>query len=81
MQLVIEDESLAAARMSAEELKLELAISLYGRERLTLGQAARVAGISQWQFQQTLAARHITTHYDRSELDTDLAQIDRFGRS
>jgi predicted HTH domain antitoxin len=80
MQLVIEDESLGAARMSAEELKLELAISLYARERLTLGQAARVAGISQWQFQQTLAARRITMHYDRNELDTDLAELDRIGQ-
>ena len=80
MQLVLEDEILAAARMSAEELKLELALSLYARERLTLGQAARVAGISQWQFQQTLAARKIAIHYDESELEADRKQLERLGR-
>jgi predicted HTH domain antitoxin len=80
MHLVIEDETLAAARMSAEKLKLELAILLYGRERLTLGQAARVAGVGQWQFQQTLAARCIETHYDQGELNTDLMVLDRLGR-
>ena len=80
MQLVLEDETLVAARMSAEEIKLELALSLYARERLTLGQAARLAGISQWQFQQTLGARKIPLHYGESELEEDVKQLERLDR-
>lgn len=79
MHLVIEDETLAAARMSPEELKLELAISLYARERLTLGQAARLSGISQWQLQQALVARGVAVHYDEVELKTDQERIERHG--
>lgn len=79
MQLILEDETLAAARMSPEELKLELALSLYARERLTLGQAARVAGVSQWRFQQVLAGRGMAVHYDEAELKADRAQLERRG--
>lgn len=79
MQLVIEDETLVAARMSPEELKLELAITLYARERLTLGQAAHLAGIGQWQFQQALAGRGVAVHYDEAELKADQAQLKRHG--
>lgn len=79
MHLVIEDETLAAARMSPEELKLELALSLYARERLTLGQAARLAGISQWRFQQALVAREMAVPYDETELKADQEQLERHG--
>ena len=79
MQLVLEDETLAAACMTADEIKLELALSLYARERLTLGQAARVAGISAWQFQQALAARRIAAHYDVTDLEADRKQLERLG--
>ncbi|MFN0314973.1 MAG: UPF0175 family protein [Burkholderiales bacterium] len=79
MHIVLEDEALAGARMSEEEIKLELALSLYNLGRLTLGQAARVAGTGQWKFQQTLAARGIPVHYDEDELEADRGQLERLG--
>jgi predicted HTH domain antitoxin len=39
MSVVISDDVLAAARMSEDELKLELAVLLFEKEKLTLGQA------------------------------------------
>ncbi|MCS6831883.1 MAG: UPF0175 family protein, partial [bacterium] len=46
MSLVIPDEVLQAARMTEEEMKLELAVLLFQKEKLTLGQAAELAGMS-----------------------------------
>ena len=40
MSVVISDETLQSARMSASELKQDLAVMLYARHKLTLGQAS-----------------------------------------
>lgn len=56
MGILIDDDLLHAARMSEPELKLEIAALLYRRERLTLGQPARLAGISQVKMRLTLGA-------------------------
>jgi predicted HTH domain antitoxin len=45
--------------MSAGELKQELAVLLFQREKLTLGQASRLAEMTPVQFQHLLASRHI----------------------
>src|SRR4029450_6324056 len=57
MSLVITDEILQSARMSATELSQEIAVLLFQREKLTLGQASRLASMSQLQFQHLLASR------------------------
>ena len=50
MAVVIPDEILYTTHMTAAELKREVAVLLYQQERLTLGQASRLAGIGQLQF-------------------------------
>ena len=50
MSIVIPDEILQSTRLTAAEIIQELAIALFQREKLTLGQASRLASMSQWQF-------------------------------
>ncbi|MCI0623157.1 MAG: UPF0175 family protein [Acidobacteria bacterium] len=80
MSLVIPDDILQATRMSAAELKQELAVLLFQREKLTLGQASRLAEMSQVQFQHLLASRHIPLHYDVAEFEEDLRTLRELGR-
>ena len=75
MGIVIDDELLHAARMSEREIKLELAILLYQRERLTLGQAARLAGLAQARLRLLLGAREIAPHYGATEFAEDLKVV------
>jgi predicted HTH domain antitoxin len=75
MSLIIPDDILQATRMSAAEMKQELAVLLFEREKLTLGQASRLAGMSQWRFQQLLASRQIPIHYDVAEFEADLKTL------
>ncbi|MCS7066812.1 MAG: UPF0175 family protein [Fimbriimonadales bacterium] len=75
MGLTISDAMLRAARMSAEEFRLESAIWLYQQERLTLAQAARWAGLTRLQFQRELAKRGIPLHYDQAELQRDVETV------
>jgi predicted HTH domain antitoxin len=63
MPVTIPDEVLKAAHISEHELKRELALALFRQERLTLGQASRLAEMTQLAFQALLADRQIPIHY------------------
>jgi predicted HTH domain antitoxin len=80
MSVVIPDETLHAARMSASELKQEIAILLFQKNKLTLGQASRLVEMSQLRFQHLLASRNIPVHYDMDEFEADLATLRDLGR-
>ncbi len=80
MALVIPDETLRAADLTAEELRRELAVLLFSHERLTMGQASDLAGLDRLSFQELLSARDIPIHYDVEELDEDIATLRRLGR-
>jgi predicted HTH domain antitoxin len=75
MAITIGDEVLAAAHMSEQELKRELAVALFQQERLTLGQASRLGEMSQLEFQALLAERRIPVHYGLQEFREDLQAL------
>jgi predicted HTH domain antitoxin len=66
--------------MTAIELAQEIAILLYQRDKLTLGQASQLARMSQLQFQHLLAGRCIPVHYDVAEFEADLQTLREMGR-
>lgn len=80
MSLVIPDDLLHAANISAAELKREIAVLLFQQERLTLGQASTFADLSQSEFQRLLATRHIPIHYGEQEFADDLDTLRRLGQ-
>lgn len=80
MSLTVTDELLLAARISEEELRQEIAVMLFARERVTLAQAARFAGQDLGRFQHLLASRGIAIHYDVPEFEADLQTLRELGR-
>lgn len=68
MGVIIADEILQATRMTPEELRHEIAVLLFQKDKLTLGQASRLAGMSRLQFQRLLASRQIPVHYESQSL-------------
>ena len=81
MSVVIPDEILHTARMTEAELKQEIAVMLFEKEKLTLGQASHLAGINQLQFQHLLASRQIPVHYDVEDLEADIKTLRKLGRN
>ena len=75
--MVIEHELLEATRMSESEIRLELAIVLYQLEKFTLGQAARLAVLSQSRMRHALPARGIGPHYGADDFERDLDMLQR----
>ena len=80
MSIIISDEILHATRMSENELLQEIAILLFQKEKLTLGQASQMAAVSQLQFQHLLASRQIPIHYGVDDFDADLKTLREMGR-
>ncbi len=67
-------ETIKLPKKNAEkELKKELAFSLYERELVSLGVARRLSGLSKWEFVDGLVERGILRHYDKKELEEDIA--------
>ncbi len=81
MSIVIPDEIVQSTRLTAAELMQELALALFQREKLTLGQASRLAGMSQWQFQQLLGSRGIPIHYEVEDFEADLRTLEEMRQS
>ena len=80
MSLVISDTVLHTAGMTAAELAQEVAVLLYQKGKLTLGQASQLAEMSQLQFQHLLASRRIPVHYDVADFEADLKTLREMGR-
>jgi predicted HTH domain antitoxin len=52
-----------------------LAIGLFADDKVTLGQAAAIADISQPEFLKELGKRSIPIHYGLDELEQDIATV------
>lgn len=55
-----------------EELRRELAVTLYREEMLSFGKARELAGLSKYDFGQLLGERSVERHYGPEELAEDL---------
>jgi predicted HTH domain antitoxin len=73
MPVTFPDDLLESAHLTEQELRVELAVTLFQQDRLTLGQCARYSDISQVEMQRVLAGRRIPLHYGFEELEADLA--------
>ena len=68
------------ARLSPGELKQEIAVLLFQKDRLTLGQASELADMSVADFQHLLASRGISPHYNVEDLEDDVETLRKLGR-
>jgi predicted HTH domain antitoxin len=75
MTIDIPKEIFESSRMTADELKVELAVTLYSAKRLSIGKSRELAGMSLWQFRQLLASRGIAAHLDEEDLNDDVASL------
>lgn len=80
MSVIIPDDILEATHMTEDELKQEIAILLYQKEKLTLAQASHFAGLDRLEFQHLLASRNIFINYDIEDFKKDLDTLKRIGR-
>jgi predicted HTH domain antitoxin len=75
MTIVIPDDILQATRLTEDEVKQELAVILFQKDKLTLGQASILSGMHRLQFQHLLASRKIPVHYGVAEFEEDIKTL------
>lgn len=77
MNLTISDDVLEAADLSERDLRIELALALYARGKLSLGKAAEVAQVHVADLMQEMAGREIPLNYGLADLEQDLRTLEK----
>ena len=75
MVIEIQDETLRGLKLTEPQALLDLAVGLFTERRVTLGQAAEIARLTQLAFQQELNRREISVHYDLDDLLSDVSTL------
>jgi predicted HTH domain antitoxin len=79
MSVVISDDIMQAADISEAELRLEIAILLYDKKKLSTGKARQLAGLPIIEFRKELASRGICVHYDLNNFQEELETLKTLG--
>ncbi|MBE0411515.1 MAG: UPF0175 family protein [Anaerolineales bacterium] len=72
----IPPEVIHSTRMSPQDMKLELALTLFQQGKISFGKAREMASMTVWAFQQLLGSRGILVHYDLQDYFEDQSAID-----
>ena len=73
--LIISGEILAKAKISPKSLLIEVAVYLYEKGRLSIGQAKKLCGLNQIEFQKELKKRGVFLNYGVKEFEEDLKTL------
>ena len=76
--LIVPKEFLNSANISAKDLAIEIAVYLYEKKRLTLGQARRLADLDRISFQKELARRNVYIHLETEDVLQDIENLSQF---
>ena len=63
--------------MTPEIAKLEVAVALYRDRKVSMGRAARIAGMPRPEFQRELGKRKVTVDYGVPDFEDDLLAIEK----
>jgi predicted HTH domain antitoxin len=79
MVIEVPDTDLRGIAMTQAGIKLELAVALFEQDKLSLGKARELAGMTLVEFQRELARRQIPLHYTVEDLQQDVATLKAMG--
>ena len=60
------------------DLMIDLAVYLYDKEQVSMGQARKLAGLNQLEFQKEMGKRDVYMKYDVEDLEADLETLRQF---
>jgi len=78
MELILDEKP--GHRASPESMSLQTAIARFASDDATLGQAAKVAGMSQTEFLRELGRHRVPIHYGADDLAEDLQTVELLTR-
>jgi len=76
MTIELPDEEISTLRLTPERARLELAVGLYAGRQVSLGRAARIAGVSYTAFMHEIGQRGLCINYTTQEAEHDMRMAD-----
>ncbi len=73
--LLLPDEILLQTKMTETELRQEIAVALYAGNKLSFGQAKKLAGLNHFEFQKLLDEKGVNLHYNLDDLKNDMETL------
>lgn len=73
--MVIELQDSILTGISERDIRIEIALSLYRQERISLGKAAQLAGLHRFEFQLELEKRGLDFTYQIDDLERELVNL------
>lgn len=64
-------------KISPAELMIDIAVYLYDKEKLSMGQAKKLAGLTQIEFQKELSKNGVLIKYDIEDFEKDLENLNQ----
>jgi predicted HTH domain antitoxin len=77
MKIELPEPELDSLQLTPDQARLELAVGLYAGRRVTLGRAAKIAGISYTGFMHEIGRRGLCIHYTADDARHDVAMVEK----
>ncbi len=75
MTIELPDQELGSLQLTSAQARLSLAVGLYAERKVTLGRAAKIAGISYTEFMQELGRSGVCLNYTAADLQQDIETV------
>ena len=75
MTIELPDVMLGSQPLTSEQARIEVACGLYADHQVTMGQAAKIAGIPYVRFMEELGRRKICMNYGMADLLQDIETV------
>ena len=76
MTIELPDREISGLHLTPEQMRVELAVGLYAGRRVSLGRAARIAGVSYSDFMHAIGHRDLCINYTVEDALHDMAMAD-----
>lgn len=77
MTIQLPEPELQSLELTPQQARVELAVGLYAGRRVTLGRAAKIAGLPYTEFMHEIGRRGLYIHYSAADALHDMAVVDK----
>jgi predicted HTH domain antitoxin len=78
MTIELPDQEVASLQLTPAQVRLELAVGLYAGRQVSLGRAARIAGVPYPAFMHEIGHRGLCIHYTIDDAEHDMRMAEQF---
>ena len=80
MTIELPDIKIGAEPLTSERARIEIAVGLYAGQQVSLGRAARIAGIPYITFMHELGKHSVCLNYTKEDLEHDFEMAEKLSR-